>query len=127
VDLIRALARSSAVHGAVAAALLGGWALWANRMHPMPAPLVAGLVQGALSATIAIAQKKIIEAVHARTRTPVPPILAACAFSLAVILVVHTLARTPELLATMSLPWGVGCLYAAIYAATLHRLARTAP
>jgi hypothetical protein len=33
---------------------MGGWAAFANRAHLMPAPLYAGLLQGAISATITL-------------------------------------------------------------------------
>lgn len=43
-------AGGSARHMALAFVAMGGWAALANRAHPMPDPLIAGLVQGALSA-----------------------------------------------------------------------------
>ncbi len=125
--LMHTLARSSAMHAAFAATLLGGWAVYANSGHPMPAPLIAGIVQGALSAVIAVGQKAIMERVHARTQTLPPPILASVTFSLIVIVVLHTLARTPELLATISLPWTIGLIYSTLYTLTLHRTALQRP
>ncbi len=123
---VQRLARSSPVHGAFAALMLGGWAVFANAAHPWPAPLIAGLVQGALSACIALGQKAIIERTLARitpTRTgaTVWPVLISGTFSLVVIVTLHTLARTPELLATISLPWTMGLIYSTLYTLTLQR------
>jgi len=38
------LMRSSVVHVAFAFVAMGSWAAFANRAHPMPAPLHAGLL-----------------------------------------------------------------------------------
>jgi hypothetical protein len=48
------LMRSSIVHVGFAFLAMGGWAAFANRAHLMPAPLYAGLLQGAISATITL-------------------------------------------------------------------------
>ena len=33
---------------------MGSWAAFANRMHPMPRPLIAGFVQGVLSGCLTL-------------------------------------------------------------------------
>ena len=63
---------------------MGGWAVFANLGHPMPAPLVAGLVQGTLTALITLGLKRMVEGIVARTSgwaAALLPPLAACAVS----------------------------------------------
>ena len=126
-DLIRRLARSSAAHVAFGFVAMGGWAVFANRHHPMPAPLVAGAVQGVITATITGAMKWIMDRVHGATASVPLAVLAACAASLVTITTLHTLAGTPELWATISVPWSIGVVYATLYTLTLHRTRKAAP
>lgn len=116
------LLQSRAAHGAAGFALMGGWAVFANRGHPMPAPLLAGLVQGCLTAAITLFLKRVIEAVSARSqgamRLVLPP--ACAALTSAVVLGgAHWLAGTPALLATVAVPLAVSTCYAVLYAWTL--------
>jgi hypothetical protein len=124
VDLMRDLARSSIVHVAVAFLAMGGWAVFANRAHAFPQPLVAGLVQGALSGAITLVLKRMIEAIATRlagiAALVLPPLIAV-ALSLAILTTIHTLAGTPEILATIALPVGVTALYSTLYAVALWR------
>lgn len=60
------VARSSAVHVAFAFIGMGSWAVFANHAHAMPAPLLAGLVQGGLSGAITLFLKRLVEALAAR-------------------------------------------------------------
>jgi len=96
---------------------MGAWAVFANRMHGAPAALLAGVVQGCISATITLLLQREIDAL--RRFGQWIAILAACATSLAILLVIHTLAATPELWTTIALPWGIGCSYVLLY--TLRR------
>lgn len=48
-------------HMAVGFLLMGIWAAWANRTHPVPAPLIAGLLQGVLTALITGLLKAIMD------------------------------------------------------------------
>ncbi|APH70988.1 hypothetical protein [Aquibium oceanicum] len=122
------LARSSAAHVLVAFAAMGGWAVFANRMHAMPAPLLAGLVQGAISGTITYFLKRTVEALSARFegmgRLLLPPAIAF-ATSLAVLVTLHTLSGTPEILRTIALPLAISTGYAALYSHALWRRERT--
>jgi len=122
--MMRDLARSSIVHVAVAFLAMGGWAFLANRAHAFPQPLVAGLVQGALSGAITLVLKRMTETIAARltgiAALVLPPLIAV-ALSLAFPTTIHTLAGTPELLATIMLPVGVIALYSTLYAAALWR------
>ena len=115
--------RSSALHMAVAFLGMGAWAVFANRAHGADAWL-AGAVQGALSATITLFLKRMIEAVSARARNAwrliLPPVLAVAA-SITILTVVHRLAGTPEIFATIALPMTVTAVYATAYAFALWR------
>ena len=121
------LLQSKALHGAGGFVLMGLWAGFANRGHPMPAPLLAALVQGAITATITLFLKSVIEAIFARNtgwrQIALPP-LAAFSLSLSLLVLLHSLAGTPALWATISVPLGVSTLYAFLYTLTLDRHAR---
>jgi len=122
-------AENSLVHMGIAFLAMGGWAAFANRAHPMPEPLVAGLVQGALSAAITLVLKRMVEALGRRlsgiAALVLPPLIAV-SLSLAILGSIHAAARTPELLATIALPASVTALYSAGYALALWRGRRTA-
>ncbi|SIO32921.1 hypothetical protein [Vannielia litorea] len=113
-----ALADSSIAHTASGALLMGGWAFFANAAHPMPASLWAALVQGAMTAVITYGLKRVQEALVPRLPGPagllVPP-LVCCAMSFGLLFTIHSLAGTPEVLATLALPTTVATLYACAY------------
>lgn len=126
--LLRGLAQSSFIHIAVAFLAMGGWAVFANRAHAFPQPLVAGLVQGALSAAITFVLKRMIELLASSfsgVAALVLPPLIAVALSLGVLTSIHALAGTPEVLATIALPTGVTAIYSTLYTATLWRARKT--
>lgn len=118
------LLKSKALHGAGGMLLMGGWAAFANRGFEMPAPLVAGLVQGVLTATITLFLKGIIERIHygamGRARFVLPP-MAAFLISLILLTTIHFLAGTPALLVTIAVPLTVSTLYALSYTIALSR------
>jgi len=103
---------------------MGGWAVFANRAHPMPEPLIAGALQGTISAIITLLLKGMIEAVSARLSglpaLVLPPLLAA-GVSLALLLTLHGLAGTPEIALTIAVPLTVSTTYAFIYSLALWR------
>ncbi len=109
-------------HVAGAFLLMGGWAMFANRTHPMPAPVLAGLVQGLLSGLITLGLKQMLEALVARLPGRaglfLPPIIA-CALSALVLSAVHLSAGTPEVWRTLMVPTTVATCYAVLYT---HRL-----
>lgn len=115
--------RRAWLHMATAFVLMGAWAVFANRAHPMPRPVLAGAVQGAMSALITLCLKRVIDALAARLSGPmarvVPPV-AAVAISLGVLVPVHTLAQTPDILRTIALPVDVTFLYATLYTLSLR-------
>jgi hypothetical protein len=118
------LARNGNVHVAFAFLAMGGWAVFANRMHPMPRPLYAGLVQGVLSVGITLVLKTVVEALAARfSGVPalVLPPLAASLISAGLLSTIHAIAGTPEIAATIAVPLTVATSYAAAYNYSLWR------
>ena len=119
-----AAARNSALHMAVAFIAMGSWATFANLAHPMPRPLIAGVVQGTLSALITLFLKRMIEALSARLPGRsgywVPPLLAVIA-SLSLLSSIHWVAGTPEILRTIVVPLSVTAIYATTYNLALRR------
>ena len=119
------LMRSSIVHVGFAFLAMGGWAAFANRAHPMPAPLQAGLLQGAISATITLVLKRAIEYLASRfsglTALLAPPAIA-CLVSASLLTLLHTLIGTPEIAKTIAVPLTVATSYAALYNYSLWRI-----
>ena len=117
------LARASATHVAVAFLAMGGWALFANRMHGAAA-IVPSLAQGALSGAITFVLKRALEWLAMQLSgwraLALPPLITASAI-LATLIAVHRLIGTPEIAATIAVPWSVSTLYAIVYARTLVR------
>lgn len=119
------LMRSSIVHVGFAFLAMGGWAAFANRAHPMPAPLQAGLLQGAISATITLVLKRAIEYLASRfsglTALLAPPAIAGLV-SASLLTLLHTLSGTPEIAKTIAVPLTVATSYAALYNYSLWRI-----
>ncbi|WP_375551504.1 hypothetical protein [Rhodophyticola porphyridii] len=113
-----ALADNSLVHMGVGFGLMGAWAAYANAAHPMPAPLIAGLLQGCLTAAITLVMKRMLEMLCRQlpglAGLILPPV-AAFALSLTLLGAIHTAAGTPEVLATLAVPTTVATLYATLY------------
>ncbi|MCU4179737.1 hypothetical protein [Bosea sp. BH3] len=118
------LMRSSVIHVAFAFVAMGSWAAFANRAHPMPAPLQAGLIQGALSAVITLFLKRGIEALSKRlagfAALLAPPLIAGLV-SACLLTAIHTAGGTPEIARTIALPLTVATSYAALYNFSLWR------
>ena len=122
VGIFGRLARSSAMHMLVAFLLMGSWAFWANRLHPMPRPVFAGVVQGVLSAGLTLYLKSAVDRLRARfsgaLRYVAPPLIALLG-SVALLVTMHYLSGTPEILKTIAVPLLVSGSYAIIYNATM--------
>lgn len=118
------LMRSSVVHVGFAFLAMGSWAVFANRAHPMPAPLLAGLIQGMLSAGITLILKRGIEALARRfsglAALLAPPAIAGLV-SASLLTAIHTLGGTPEIARTIAVPLTVATSYAALYNLSLWR------
>lgn len=119
------LMRSSIVHVGFAFLAMGSWAAFANRAHPMPAPLQAGLLQGAISATITLVLKRAIEYLASRfsglAALLAPPVIAGLV-SASLLTLLHTLGGTPEIAKTIAVPLTVATSYAALYNYSLWRI-----
>ncbi len=102
---------------------MGGWALFANRAHGAAA-ISPALAQGSLSGAITFALKRALETMAARPHGfaahVLPPLVTASTI-LALLYGVHRLIGTPEIAATIAVPWSVSSAYAVIYAAVLAR------
>jgi len=102
---------------------MGGWTLFANRTHG-GAAIVPALAQGTVSGLITLVLKRVLEAFSARLSGPlayVLPPLATASVILALLIGVHRLIGTPEILATIAVPWSVSTGYAILYTAALRR------
>ncbi|MFZ5671194.1 MAG: hypothetical protein ACOY4K_17025 [Pseudomonadota bacterium] len=121
--------KSSLVHVAVGFLLMGGWALFANRAHGLAEAWAPALAQGTVSGLLTGALKRTLEALDGRMTGPaawaVPPAITAGVI-LALLTTVHRLIGTPEVAATIAVPWTVSTLYAVIYNAGLVRARRAA-
>jgi len=119
---IARLGRSTTVHVAFAFLAMGGWALFANREHGLAQAWAPALAQGTLSGLITLLLKRALEAMTGRfpgaLAYAAPPAITA-AVILAVLVAVHRLIGTPEVLRTIAVPWTVSSLYAVAYTATL--------
>lgn len=130
-------AESTAFHVAFGFVLMGGWAMFANRNHPLPDMLLAGLVQGLISGTLTLFLKKGLERMSkmffsARQSDEgqgrgiaalfVPPLITATAI-FAILFTAHTLAGTPEIALTIAVPFAVSTTYAILYNLKLWRAA----
>lgn len=105
-------------HVGFAFIVMGGWAVFANRAHPLGQALLSGAVQGAISALLTLGLKKFLERLAGRlSGLPaliLPPALTALSI-LAILISAHTLAGTPEIAATIAFPFSVSSVYAIIY------------
>lgn len=128
-------ASNTAVHVAFGFVSMGAWAMFANRAHPLPDMALAGLVQGTISGLLTLVLKKALERMNlAFFRAPqsdegigrrlaaliVPPIITATCI-LAILTTAHTLAGTPEIAATIAVPFAVSTTYAILYNLGLWR------
>lgn len=124
---LRALAGSSVVHVLFAFVAMGSWAVFANRAHPMPKPVLAGAVQGALSAAITLFLKSGIDQLSKRFEGSAaywaPPAIVLSA-SVSLLASFHWLSGTPEIARTIALPLAVSTGYAALYNLALARRRR---
>jgi hypothetical protein len=127
---LRTLARNAIVHMAFAFLLMGSWAVFANRTHALTMALQAGVVQGALSSAITFSLKKAIDFLSARmsglASLLAPPVIA-CSVSLCVLVAAHVIAGTPEVAATIAVPFSVAFSYALLYSLARWRMGGRAP
>ena len=123
---LAALWRHPMAHAAGAFVGMGLWAVLANRRHPLPDALAAGLAQGLASAAITLVLKRAIEAIATRAGgvgALVLPPLACFAVSAALLLAIHSAAGTPEIAATIAVPLAISTAYGALYSLAIWRKA----
>jgi hypothetical protein len=133
------LAQNTYVHVAFGFLAMGAWAVFANRDHPLPQALLSGFVQGLISGLLTLVLKKFLEwlSAYMDRRRPracgpywlqlfLPPLITATAI-LIILTTAHTLAGTPEILATIAVPFTVSTSYAILYNLRLWRVARASP
>jgi LytS/YehU family sensor histidine kinase len=110
--------RSTPLHVAFGFVAMGAWAAFANRTHGPGAMVPAFLVQGSLSGLLTLGLKRWLEWGRARIAglagALVPPLIS-CLSIAAILSGAHALAGTPEIVATIALPWTVSTLYGFIY------------
>jgi hypothetical protein len=126
---LKTIGRATATHVAFAFLAMGGWAAFANWPKGAHHALIAGLVQGTLSGLITLVLKRFLEAASARLSgvwAVLAPPAASCAVILILLLTAHTLAGTPNVWATISVPYAVSSLYAWIYVIVVVRGRRAA-
>ena len=118
------MAGSGLVHVGFAFIAMGGWALYANSGHGLAKAWLPALLQGAISGLITFGLKRILEHLSGRfvgiIAYALPPAMTASAV-LVLLVGVHSLIGTPEIVRTIAVPWSVSTLYAILYSATLAR------
>jgi hypothetical protein len=111
-------ATSTVAHVGFGFIAMGAWAAFANRDHGVARMLIAGLVQGTISGTLTLFLKKFLEWFNAKLKGSaaliLPPLITAASI-LAILVTAHTLAGTPEIAATIAVPFTVSTSYAIIY------------
>lgn len=121
---LRRLAGSGVVHVAFAFLAMGGWAVFANRAHAMPRPVLAGLVQGTMSALLTLCLKTAIDTMSRRfsgiNSFWAPPAIA-CILSTGLLVAVHAISGTPEILRTIMVPVAVSATYSVLYSYSIYR------
>ena len=63
---LQRVASSGITHVAFAFIAMGGWAIFANRAYPLPRAVLAGVVQGLLSACLTLFLKMTIDRLSGR-------------------------------------------------------------
>lgn len=111
-------AASTIAHVAFAFFAMGAWAVFANRNHPLDEALLAGAVQGAVSAFLTLVLKKALEWMSRQWRgwgaLVLPPLITASSI-MAILQTAHRAAGTPELWTTIAVPFSVSTSYAILY------------
>jgi hypothetical protein len=130
-------ASSTLAHVAAGFIAMGAWAWFANRHHLPAEALRAALVQGAISGALTLVLKKALEWMsgaflragrsdegqgRAIAALIAPPMVTAASI-LGVLTAAHTAAGTPEIAATIAVPFTVSTSYAILYNLKLWRQA----
>ncbi|WP_274574242.1 hypothetical protein [Sulfitobacter sp. PR48] len=117
-NALSAALKSTPLHVAFAFVAMGGWAIFANSTHAMPKPLLAGLVQGSISAALTLFLKRTVDWMRPRFSYGtghVAPALIASMASAMLLVTAHLLAGTPEVARTIAVPLLVSASYIFTY------------
>lgn len=110
--------KSTLVHVVFAFLAMGGWGFYANSAYPMPEPIIAGFVQGIMSAFLTLFLKKSVDFMRPRfsgnRRVWLPPMISSVA-SATFLLCGHWVSGTPAILATIAVPLTVSVTYIFTY------------
>ena len=112
------LARKTSVHVVSAVLVMGSWAAFANRNHGAAALLRAACVQAGASAFFTFTLMSTLERLGARlrgTKAYIVPPSVCCVIVLAILVTAHRLAGTPQLWATIAVPYAASAGYAWVY------------
>jgi hypothetical protein len=116
--VLRRLASNTFVHMLAAFVVMGCWAFHANRHFPRPQPLVSGLVQGMLSALLALFLKSAVDFLARRFQgwaaLLAPPAIAGLG-SACLLVIMHMISGTPNVLRTVIVPLLVSVVYSSLY------------
>ena len=127
----RGPARRGVAVAAASALLFGGWALWMNLDHGWPPALAAAGAQTFASFTTTFFIALVMEGLAGTTPDPRGKFVRAFVGSIAVagpyMIALHWIAGTPDLWATLSVPFATGGAFGFAYSANLMRTARRAP
>lgn len=121
------LARSHVAHLAGAFLVMGSWAFFANRGHPLADAATAAVLQGVLSALVTLTLKCFIETIAPRfsgwAALLLPPLLTFAVVG-TLLIVVHRVGGTREAAGTIALPLAAATGYAAVYNVALWKKRR---
>jgi hypothetical protein len=116
--------------GTGAVLLFGGWALFANREHPVADMTRAALAQGAFSFVSSTCSVLLLEYLYSRGRTPAQKVILGAIGTPAIILLAmtagHVVARTPNVVVTLLPSWISGTIFCVVYTLNLRRLVNRA-
>lgn len=97
---------------------MGGWAFYSNAEYGFATALTSGTAQGIMSGLLTLFLKKSVDLIRARTPVAlklwVPPIISGAA-SASLLISIHWLIGTPEIVKTIIVPLGVSLSYVFIY------------
>lgn len=114
------------VIGIAAFMLFGGWALIANRAHPVPDMTRAALAQGFMSLVSSTCSVLLLEYLYGLGRTPALKFALGALGTPVIILLAltggHLLAKTPNVVATLLPSWISGTVFCIVYTMNLRRL-----
>ena len=118
--------KRAVVVGIAAFMVFGGWALIANRAHPVPDMTRAALAQGFMSLVSSTCSVLLLEYLYGLGRTPaIKFVLGALGTPVIILLALtggHLLAKTPNVVATLLPSWISGTVFCIVYTMNLRRL-----